>query len=176
MTKEGFIIIFLICIVIFLIVRIHFLIERIRKDSLTGLLSEYGFIEKRSKRSKDGTLVLLDLDGFKQINDTLGHDAGDFAIKKFGEFLRQSLRKNDFAARLHGDEFIVFLDGADEAAAKFVMEHLLQKLQENAFLYQKRFPIRLKASYGVCGIGGSLDEMIKTADKRMYENKRSKKR
>ena len=148
--------------------------EELSKDSLTGLLSERGFREKRKRRATKGTLVLLDLDEFKQINDTLGHDAGDFALQKFGEFLKEHLRKNDFAARLHGDEFVVFLNGADESAAFLVIEHILKDLKNEIFWY-KGNKIMIRASYGLCEVAGTLEEAIKCADKRMYKNK-SKKR
>jgi diguanylate cyclase (GGDEF)-like protein len=96
------------------------LLSKIRElsvtDELTGLYNRRGFFQLALSRlnflsrSADDTLLLLmfDLDGLKQINDTYGHSEGDTALKSFADILKQTLRQDDIIGRIGGDEFIVF--------------------------------------------------------------------
>jgi PAS domain S-box-containing protein len=101
----------------------RWLAAQARTDALTGLLNRAGLLEALeralARRRAGGTLVavgLLDLDGFKSINDRYGHDAGDALLCEAGRRLRGHLRANDIVARLGGDEFVVVLEGLRVAA------------------------------------------------------------
>jgi diguanylate cyclase (GGDEF)-like protein/PAS domain S-box-containing protein len=98
--------------------------KRSSTDALTGLLNRRGFLERMelrfsraAGRAQAGTLVYLDLDNFKPVNDTHGHEAGDRVLVELSGLLKKQIRKADLAARLGGDEFAVFLESADPEAA-----------------------------------------------------------
>ncbi|MEQ8605002.1 MAG: diguanylate cyclase [Marivibrio sp.] len=101
-------------------------LERLsRTDELTGLMNRRAFFEdmrrslqRCSRRGESGALLYIDLDNFKPINDTLGHEAGDRLLRQLGERLRGATRGYDLTARLGGDEFAVWLEGADRAIAE----------------------------------------------------------
>ena len=150
--------------------------EYATRDSLTGLHNRRAFLEagsaevERSKRYAHAlAVVFLDLDDFKQINDTMGHEAGDAALQATGRALRRAMRSSDLVARFGGDEFAVLLpeigyDAAVEAGRKML-------LAVNAAL--KEFP-PVKASLGVAWFGRAdrfFPAMLKAADELMYEVK-----
>ena len=106
-------------------------------DGLTGLANRGLFRDRldqalaRSERSRESLAVLLvDLDGFKQVNDSLGHDAGDELLKEVARRFGGVVRPNDTLARLGGDEFAVLVDGATEQHAIGVARRLLESLGE----------------------------------------------
>jgi diguanylate cyclase (GGDEF)-like protein/PAS domain S-box-containing protein len=100
------------------------LVDVSRSDSLTGLLNRRAFYEdvqrriRRLGRSREtGALMYVDLDNFKQVNDTRGHEVGDEVLRRVGEILRGNTRGTDIVSRLGGDEFAIWLDAADDAVA-----------------------------------------------------------
>jgi diguanylate cyclase (GGDEF)-like protein/PAS domain S-box-containing protein len=105
----------------------------VRSDALTGLANRYEFNEQmprvlaRARRARAGiALMYLDIDRFKQINDTLGHAAGDAVLQAFAQRVTQSVRSTDTVARLGGDEFVVILEGLHgEAEPQFVARKIL---------------------------------------------------
>jgi diguanylate cyclase (GGDEF)-like protein len=150
-------------------------------DPLTGLLNRRGFYQTvenlllRGERS-DGSWVLmyLDLDGFKRVNDSLGHDAGDRVLRWVSEQLKACLRPFDILARMGGDEFTALLDlEFPEQAAK-----IAEKLIERVSICQQvdGLDIALGASIGIATFpdcGANLDGMLRAADIAMYEAKRA---
>jgi diguanylate cyclase (GGDEF)-like protein/PAS domain S-box-containing protein len=150
-------------------------------DPLTGLLNRRGFYQTvenlllRGERS-DGAWVLLylDLDGFKRVNDSLGHDAGDRVLRWVSEQLKACLRPFDILARMGGDEFTALLDlEFPEQAAK-----IAEKLIERVSICQQidGLDIALGASIGIAtypDCGANLDGMLRAADIAMYEAKRA---
>ncbi|MBK5353707.1 EAL domain-containing protein [Pseudomonas sp. TH41] len=150
-------------------------------DPLTGLLNRRGFYQTvenlllRGERS-DSTWVLLylDLDGFKRVNDSLGHDAGDRVLRWVSEQLKACLRPFDILARMGGDEFTALLDlEFPEQAAK-----IAEKLIERVSICQQieGLDIALGASIGIATFpdcGANLDGMLRAADIAMYEAKRA---
>jgi diguanylate cyclase (GGDEF)-like protein len=146
------------------------------RDALTGLHNrrmflEYGAVEvERAKRSTFSlSVIFLDLDDFKQLNDTQGHDAGDAALRATAKALLGSLRASDGVARLGGDEFAVLLAEIDYADAVKAGEKILREV--NAAL--EDFP-PVKASLGVAWFAAAdrlFPEMLKAADGLMYEVK-----
>ncbi|HEY6353330.1 MAG TPA: EAL domain-containing protein, partial [Burkholderiaceae bacterium] len=150
-------------------------------DTLTGLPNRTLFIEElgRSMREarRDGrqlALLFVDLDHFKIINDTLGHDAGDMLLARMATSLRECLRPHDLVARLGGDEFVVLVRhpaGHDEAAV--VARKLLAAVTQPMSL--KGQECRVSASVGICIFPDSADDeasLMKGADIAMYESKR----
>ncbi|MDP9222704.1 MAG: sensor domain-containing diguanylate cyclase, partial [Actinomycetota bacterium] len=130
-------------------------------DSLTGLANRALFRDRlnqslaRSARSGDPlTVLLLDLDGFKQVNDSFGHDAGDQLLHQVGQHIVEITRPSDTLARLGGDEFAIVLEGTDKSQATAVAERLLDKLAERVAISDRDFA--LSASIGmVVHTGGS---------------------
>lgn len=140
--------------------------EQITTDELTGLANRRGFVnelektmesmrqsfgqhtERRSKEQsalEEFSLLFIDLDNFKRVNDALGHAAGDDALKRVAEILKSSVRKGSVVARFHGDEFAVFLPRVREEEAETIAENILKNLENDLEL--QRFQV--SASIGV---------------------------
>lgn len=150
-------------------------------DSLTGLNNRRYFdgrlaeIFARAQRYEEPTaLILIDVDKFKEINDTLGHDAGDAVLADLGGIIKSRTRASDVSARLGGDEFVFVLPrtGADEAYA--LAEDLLARVVEHEFLYgNTRIPVTL--SIGVSHylhVPRAAEAIYKAADDALYQAKR----
>jgi diguanylate cyclase (GGDEF)-like protein len=149
--------------------------RRAATDDLTTLLNRRAL--KREMDAGDpwhSALVLLDLDHFKQVNDTLGHAAGDVALKHVAQLLNGSLREGDVAARVGGEEFAVWLPGTDLTLACEIAERLRALVEEQPFRYQGS-PHDLTISCGVtaCPVpAGHPDNLMPTADAALYQAKR----
>ncbi|HTT80531.1 MAG TPA: diguanylate cyclase [Stellaceae bacterium] len=151
-------------------------------DALTGLpnrryLSEWlGVALSGAKRTgRPLTLLFFDLDGFKGVNDRLGHEAGDRVLRSIGERLRQAMRKSDFVARLGGDEFVAGLPDAPPPALSILIDRL-QRLIAAAPIPELDDGA-VSASIGVAwfpGDGEDAAELIAAADRAMYEVKESR--
>lgn len=151
-------------------------------DALTGLLNRRGFyqtVESMLLRAEqlDRFLVVIymDLDGFKQINDSLGHAAGDKMLLWVADQLKECIRPYDVLARMGGDEFTVVIDGLDypEQAAK-VAEKLIERVSVRKQV--DGVDITLGASVGIATYpecGATLDGLLRAADIAMYEAKRA---
>ena len=154
-------------------------------DSLTGLPNRRSFFEalgreiSRSRRHGNPlTLILCDIDHFKEVNDTYGHDAGDRVLRQFGQRLRQTLRTEDLPARHGGEEFGVLLPETDLPEAVQIAERLRALIGEAPFsggAEQEGFPpIHLTASFGVARFEGERDHreaLFSRADFMLYESK-----
>ena len=152
-------------------------------DSLTGLLNRRRFNEElerevsRTQRHGGGSAVLLiDVDGFKLVNDTNGHRAGDEMLRAISSTFRNRLRASDIIARVGGDEFGVIALGADAGAARRLSFDLLAAIRTSAFDTAGN-PLEITASIGVALIderfAGSADDILVAADSAMYEAKRN---
>ena len=145
-----------------------------RTDSLTGAHNRKAFFEALKGdgyRSKFATLIFADVDGLKLLNDSLGHEKGDEALRNFSATVRKSIRKNDLFARLGGDEFAILLEVRDAAAARLVANRLDVAL--NGGLENRG---KLKCSLGVLILPDgsiSIDAELRQADALMYEAKRN---
>jgi len=147
-----------------------------RIDQLTGALNRKAFFEtiKDGKAQKGITvLVYADVDRLKQLNDRLGHEAGDEALRDFAVRVRKTIRKNDVFARVGGDEFVIFLSVHDMAAAQIVAQRLNSVLNEEIRVKETQ----LKCSLGVLVLPAgskSIDAELKLADKLMYHAKKER--
>jgi diguanylate cyclase (GGDEF)-like protein/PAS domain S-box-containing protein len=148
-------------------------------DSLTGLANRALFRDRldqalaRSERSNALlALLIVDLDTFKQVNDTLGHDAGDQLLQELATRFAATTRVSDTLARLGGDEFAVLVEGADESRAVGMAKRLLERLAEPVSLVGRNFTIG--ASIGIVlhpGGAGKSEDLLRHADLAMYEAK-----
>jgi diguanylate cyclase (GGDEF)-like protein len=151
-------------------------------DSLTDLPNRALFLDRlqqailRSHRDEKGLAVLLiDLDGFKEINDALGHHAGDQVLQEVAARLRGALRASDTVARLGGDEFAVLLPATDVNRAELAARKILHDLQ-HPFVADGR-PLMVSASIGIAGVpwhAATSDEVLQKADSAMYIAKNDK--
>ena len=156
--------------------QLHYLAEH---DSLTGLVNRRRFEEELRRHvayadryTFGGALLIMDLDHFKQINDTLGHSAGDAVIKNVARLLRRRLRKGDTVGRLGGDEFAVLLPRAGEQEAHVIVEDLLSELHDQVVPFDGH-DLRVTASVGIAPITGAsaAEQLLVRADLAMYKEK-----
>ena len=151
-------------------------------DSLTGLPNRFCiqgklsslFIEARREGSVFA-VVMMDLDRFKEINDTLGHDSGDQLLIEVGQRLSTILRPTDFLGRLGGDEFAIILQGADERGAKAVAQKLQTALEPSFYLSNMAFSISASIGIAIFPLHGTtMSGLLKSADVAMYYAKQNK--
>ncbi len=160
--------------------------KRIRQlaysDTLTGLASRAYFhkhldevVKASHRRSERFALLFLDLDGFKEVNDSLGHDAGDMLLKQIAQRLQVVIRDVDFVARLGGDEFCIMIDDiSDQYDAAHVANRCLEDLNEPVYL--GRQIVRPRCSIGIAYYpddGEDCSSLLKAADSAMYAAKDS---
>ncbi|MCU7919264.1 MAG: diguanylate cyclase [Candidatus Thiodiazotropha sp. (ex Epidulcina cf. delphinae)] len=155
-----------------------FLLELSRHDPLTGLFNRRAFLEHlnldldRTERHRVSTsLLMIDIDHFKQVNDEWGHPVGDEVLKYFAKICNTVSRKIDVTARMGGEEFAMLLPHTDEKQALFIAERLRQRIAEAEIRTgSSGNRLRVTASIGlaVTTIAISADELISRADKALY--------
>ncbi len=148
-------------------------------DALTGLYNRTYFEDTlqriESLQVKPVSVIAIDLDDLKRVNDTWGHEAGDHLIQATGDILHQSFRSQDTVSRIGGDEFIIILPATDNQQAAVA----LNRLRSNVDRYNSQNPFpTISLSIGVATslAGVPLSETLKLADRSMYEEKEAKKR
>ncbi len=154
-------------------------------DELSGLYNRRGFfavVERQYQEAlaspEGGALFFFfDLDEFKQVNDTFGHEQGDEALRAFSDILKATFHRDDSVSRVGGDEFVAFIGNRDERSPEGVIRSFETALSR--FNAEGKLPFAIKSSYGfrevTPGESVSLDEALNDADARLYEQKRSKK-
>lgn len=146
-----------------------------RRDAVTGAANRLAWEETlteaqhRVDHGEPVTVVTLDLDGLKTINDTHGHHAGDDLLASFARAVQTAVRERDFVARTGGDEFAVLLPGTDAAAALAVVERIHAELAEHV---TRGKPIAASLGWTTCPPGGRLTDAVVAADRAMYAEKR----
>lgn len=151
-----------------------------RHDSLTGVLNVRAttelcesLIQLSARRHTAYAVLFIDLDHFKQINDTYGHDAGDLVLKSVANCLKQRLRKSDVLGRMGGEEFMAFLPDTDSRGATQLAQQLRADI-EGLFPEFNGQRLKVTASIGVSthqGDPGSLAALLREADQAMYQAK-----
>jgi len=158
-------------------------LERIAtSDSLTGLHNRYALMDRLRhalavQRRRGGYLaiVFLDLDGFKAVNDTYGHEAGDQLLVQIGERFKNNVREEDTVARMGGDEFVVLISGLQEPDACFPqVERLLAAASEDARINGATVNVSASAGITIAPQASSPDssELLRQADSAMYDAKK----
>ena len=152
-------------------------------DSLTGLPNRRAIEDwaatQLSSAARHGFpfwVALADLDHFKHVNDTFGHDAGDAVLKKFGKILKSSLRRGDLCGRLGGEEFLIVLTHTDKQNALNVIERIRTELASASVTFGG-CTVGVTASFGLAGFEGdekasSLNRLRELADAALYAAKR----
>lgn len=170
--------------------QLHHLRTMVYKDELTGILNRRGIHEEftsffeearfseenKGKRTgvtiNDFSILFIDLDNFKNINDTLGHDAGDEILKKIGSVLKADMRDTDAVGRFGGEEFVVAMLGTAENDAYIKAEKIREHIEGTLCLDSSAC---VTASIGVASLlttkAKTLEQLITFADKAMYEAK-----
>jgi diguanylate cyclase len=155
--------------------------DEVSTDALTQINNRRGlqqaFEVERAKLERDGgelALGLLDIDNFKKLNDSLGHGAGDQALKALAEHVKNSLRPIDVVARYGGEEFVVVLPGTPVDEAQQVLTRLQRSLSGSLFMHEDQ-PVFVTFSAGVTTYrpGERIEEALERADEALYEAKRS---
>ncbi len=162
----------------------HKLKEMAVKDGLTGILNRKGFkgfIQKELQSAKRYhrplSLIMIDVDDFKKINDSLGHQAGDVILRELAECLTGSIRQADIVSRFGGDEFVILLPNTGIKQAEMLLKRILSDVANHVFEWESK-QISIKIS---CGISTASElekhesetDLISKADARLYHAKRT---
>ncbi|GEM_PF-2594527 len=158
----------------------HLLHQEARTDALTGLPNRRAVDEalenewKRAQRYHHVfSIVMLDINHFKRINDRFGHQKGDLALQHAARLLKKNLRETDFVGRYGGDEFLVILPETDQATSRLVMSKVAQAAAQTPWEFLAP-GFHLTLSYGIAmypADGEDIYALVDIADKRLYENK-----
>ena len=151
-------------------------------DTLTNLFNRRHFEEELSAETQKAfenesnlSMIMVDIDHFKRVNDTFGHDGGDKVLRKIASLLKNSVRKHDTVARYGGEEFVLLLPGAPLDPTNMVAERI-RRLVENTPFDMGQTQIRITISLGISNFPmhrmKSKEELVKMADLALYEAKR----
>jgi len=150
------------------------------QDDLTQLNNRRAFfqfgnqlLKQADRRGAPLVVVMFDLDHFKQINDTYGHEAGDEALRHIGALMTARVRQSDIAARIGGEEFAILLADTDTEAAMEFCQRLMTSIREGALEYQGQ-SVALTGSFGIASAqeaSESLESLLSRADRAMYQAK-----
>ena len=154
-------------------------------DSLTGIRNRRYFdehivleLEKCKRYNKRIFVMMIDIDDFKLVNDTYGHDCGDYVLIKLAQILRAMLRGSDLMARYGGEEFIVAMFETNAAGALLAAEKVRQKMEDTIYLY-RRNKISRTVSIGIScypppsGAAVVIDDVVREADEALYRAKKT---
>lgn len=156
------------------------LLERAQKDGLTKTYNRVTLENLIANEieiypNQEHIMLVIDIDNFKMVNDTLGHASGDEALTKFSEILISSFRKDDIVGRIGGDEFVVFMKYAGQDASKHIETKCQSILSAVAKIrLSKNAEYRMQCSIGVAmhpSDGSSYQQLFETADRRLYQAK-----
>lgn len=155
----------------------YMILEQLETDSLTGLMSRNAAIREiekyyRSPSSGIGALFIIDIDHFKDINDTYGHLEGDHILIEVAHIIRDSFPETDCKARLGGDEFLVFMKNVEDTVRiQTYAESLNRNVQEGSFSFNKNLHLTVSIGISLCRECTSFEELYVQADTMLYEVK-----
>jgi diguanylate cyclase (GGDEF)-like protein len=158
--------------------RVNDLLDAAHKDFMTGLYNRRFLFDAGQRQydaarrsEKNVSVAVLDIDFFKKVNDTYGHDAGDYVIKKIASILKEQFRSSDIVSRMGGEEFCVLTPNMNDSNAVDVFERLRQKIEAASFVFEG-ITISITASIGLCvDTTDNLDAAITKADELLYNAK-----
>jgi two-component system, cell cycle response regulator len=152
------------------------------RDDLTGIPNRKSImanLEEESLRARRTnqplSVIILDLDNFKSVNDGFGHSAGDLVLKEAAEVIQRVIRDRDYVGRYGGDEFLVLLWNTSRADACIIAERIRVEVEKRFFVYEKR-KIFVTLSLGVAGLDDSMqaiEDLVKRADEAQYIAKKN---
>lgn len=144
-----------------------------RKDSLTGLDNRRSFLERTARRHRagGGMLLLIDADNFKKINDTYGHQTGDECLKSIAYMLQRNTRADDVVGRVGGEEFAVFLSGANLYQARVIGKRLTQPIPIKAGPQRQHLTVTLSIGAVHACPKAPLETLLNNADRALYQAK-----
>jgi diguanylate cyclase (GGDEF)-like protein len=155
------------------------------RDDLTRLFNRRYFFDRLERELETArgfqrplSVLLIDVDELKAVNDTYGHRTGDQILTNFGQFLLGQTRASDVPARMGGDEFAVILPDTSESAAEVMVARIGKALEETDLIEDPDLTLRVTASLGASGFpwgGETVDAIMLRADASMYANKRLRK-
>ncbi len=155
------------------------LLQRVYQDPLTGLFNRLYFevayrqiLHGAQRHPRPVSLLLMDIDDFKRINDTYGHETGDMVLQVVGQVLQQ-VRAGDVPARYGGDEFVILLPDTDKTGARILAQRLQHALKQA--MWQLDLPFEVTFSVGCATVNNGDTSLLLLADQDMYEQKRSEK-
>jgi two-component system, cell cycle response regulator len=149
-------------------------------DSLTGLMNRRAFMEAMARERSRAvrhtlplSLLMLDVDHFKRVNDTHGHDAGDSVLRGIAAVLQKIARKSDFVSRWGGEEFVVALAQTADAGGRIAAERVRRAIAETPFILPNGGSLQATASVGLASATAqiNLEELISRADRALYAAK-----
>jgi len=152
-----------------------------KTDVITGLLnrraySEMSYIEYQRllRHQRALSVIIFDVDHFKHVNDTYGHDAGDYILKSVGSIVRDVIREYDYAFRMGGDEFLLLLPETNEKQASLLAERIRLRIENKKLVDEHNNKFSVTASFGISQnrkIDTSIENIVKRADKALYKAK-----
>ncbi|HOX46816.1 MAG TPA: GGDEF domain-containing protein [Myxococcota bacterium] len=156
--------------------------EQATRDGLTGVLNKRTFLEKFAaefayaiRHNEATSLILFDIDHFKKVNDTYGHQAGDMVLKHLAEVVEHSLREEDVLARYGGEEFAIILRNQNEQRAFVAAERVRRAVEKGEFVWEgQRIPVTISLGIATLVEARFQDpaDMLREADEFLYESKR----
>ena len=150
--------------------------EVAKTDPLTHLLnrrSMNGYMDQVVKQRKTFCLMMADIDDFKKVNDTYGHDCGDLVLRQVADILRRHMRGNGFAARWGGEEFLLVFENLDLEGAKKLLNEILDDIRSMKCRYDD-LCVTVTMTFGLTqGNTDNVTELLRTADERLYKGKNS---
>lgn len=153
-----------------------------KTDGLTGLLNRKSWEEHLAREfnrlrryEEDCSLIIFDIDHFKQVNDTYGHSAGDEVIRQTAKIAKETVRKTDFTGRYGGEEFVLLLPHTEVNSAMVLAERIRKKVMNTPAVYEKQ-SIQYSVSLGLCGYSNNFKSRtawIDAADQALYQSKQN---
>jgi diguanylate cyclase (GGDEF)-like protein len=161
---------------------VHKLETMATTDGLTGLLNQRARLDAAHQKvaaaarfGRKLSVLITDIDFFKKVNDTYGHDVGDIVIKGLGDILTRQKRNTDVVARFGGEEFVVLCEQTDENGAMLLAERIREELKKTVF-HSDKGTVNVTCSIGISTFseaGKDWDQLFKAADDALYVSKRT---
>ena len=162
--------------------RLQFALEDMATtDSLTGLANRQAFMERASgefsraqRYNRSLSVIMIDIDHFKSINDRFGHAAGDQVLRQLGQHCQSRLRDSDFLGRIGGEEFVLLLPDTSQDSAYHVAERMREQLSQTVISLENSLTLNITASFGVAAMNkddADFNSVLHRADVAMYDAK-----